>query len=478
MGCTSTEQPKEFDYCFRQDEITHIIGLKKSKDGKTNEGDRVLPIYRKVEIDFTKKNTLLKEYLVLYLSKNYSKDTVEFKYVPTIHLIPNLEKKEYKDYVRYIKINSDQKAVTNFECKEDPDDYDKEVNLFLKFNLTQIDKEKQIVTLEVGSDIKFIYEYGFFYFDCYYSCSHEPDKATFSLILGDNVDICDFEENLTEISKNNLYSFDKDSIELFLKDKRLKINIENILDKKLLSVFSHDEIQQINNAFNTIKFTYERISLVYQKVIHNIKDKKDYTKIYDIVFYPHNKEPGEGWNMIKLPQAIIINKFKINNHEVEKKEYDENENDKDIKENDVVKGYYCFEKNLRKYKYDFKGIVGLYELDCESNDELDFFQLNCNSIGFINDKIIYGSIYKYEINLNGEKLDFFLKNFNYKEKNGKIILEGKIDGDEENFDEELFDEIAKYKGYDSLIKESKEEKLKSWTELRYQAFVPDKMKLK
>ena len=482
MGCASTEQSKTFDYCFREDEITKLKKLKEEKmkqsiqDGNINEEAHVFPIYRKVEIDFTKKNIQLKEYLVLYLPKNYNKNTVEFKYTPTIHLIREyIEKKEYNEYFRYIKINSDVKAVTNFECKEDPDDYRNEAKLFLKFNITQRNKEEQAVTLEVGSDVKFIYEYGFIHFKSGHY-NDQPNKTTFTIILDDNYIICDLlEDCLIEISKYNLYSFDKNGIEFFIKDKRIKVNIENILDKQLLSIFSPDEIKQIDNSFNTIKFKYDQTNLVYQKVIHNIKDKKDFTKIYDIVFYPHNTEGGEGYLMNKLPQPIIINKFKINNYEVEKKEYNENENDKNIQENDVLKGYYCFEGFLMEYHYIFKGIVGLYELDCESNDEMLVFQLNCNSLGFIKNSLIYGSPYRYEIILNGNKLQFFKKNFNYSEINGKIILEGKIDGNEENFDEELFNEIAKSKDKDSLIQLSKDEKIKYWPEFRLKAFIPDFM---
>ena len=56
----------------------------------------------------------------------------------------------------------------------------------------------------------------------------------------------------------------------------MKINIENELDKNLLSVFSADEIEQIYISLNKIEYCYGCTTLAYQKVTHNIKDNIDY----------------------------------------------------------------------------------------------------------------------------------------------------------------------------------------------------------
>ena len=55
---------------------------------------------------------------------------------------------------------------------------------------------------------------------------------------------------------------------------------------------------------------------------------------------------------------------------------------------------------------------------------------------------LYGSSFRYEINLNGNKVTFPKKDFNKFEKDGKIILEGKLDGSTENFSKEKFAELA------------------------------------
>ena len=118
-----------------------------------------------------------------------------------------------------------------------------------------------------------------------------------------------------EISKYKLFAFNKKNTSLTLKDKRIKLKIENELDEELLSNFSKEEINQINISLNTIEYHYGFRHLIYQKVVHNIKeDNRDYIKIYDIVFYPH---PSDSCSQCLFPseqtQAVIIKRFKINN---------------------------------------------------------------------------------------------------------------------------------------------------------------------
>ena len=87
-----------------------------------------------------------------------------------------------------------------------------------------------------------------------------------------------------------------------------------------MSKFSPEEIKQINFSLNTIEFHYAFRNLIYQKVIHNIKDNQDYIKIYYVVFFPHN--PGNySWGYREpdtSSQPIIIKRFSINNLLVKK----------------------------------------------------------------------------------------------------------------------------------------------------------------
>ena len=130
MGCASTEQPKEFDYCFSPNELSHIKELKTPekledikkarKEGNIKErDDNIFPLFRKVDINFTKKNTEFKEYLVLYLKDNFNKEIVEYDYIPTISLMNCIEKTDAKKYIKYAKVNNDIRAIISFEVKND-----------------------------------------------------------------------------------------------------------------------------------------------------------------------------------------------------------------------------------------------------------------------------------------------------------------------------------------------------------------------
>ena len=126
----------------------------------------------------------------------------------------------------------------------------------------------------------------------------------------------------------------------------------------------------------------------------------------------------------------------------------------------------------------FSGIWGLYEFDCESNKNLDYFKLNCSHLGEVDEYKIYGASYKYEIILNGHKIKFPNENIKYSNKNDKIVFEGIIDGNKENFDEKKYVQLAKKYGREWYLDEKDEDrKMKNWAELRLNEFLPVKMKL-
>ena len=261
-----------------------------------------------------------------------------------------------------------------------------------------------------------------------------------------------------------------------------------------MSKFSPEDIKQINFSLNTIEYHYDYRHLIYHKVIHNIKDNKDYIKIYYVVYYPHNPSGDQGGISAidsGSPQPIIIKKFTINDLLVKKNnadeygnEYNENEEEKEeenVNEEEIEmynNGYYVSNHNAIEFDLMTNEIWALYEFECESNENLDYFQLNCDSFGNIDKKTIYGGSYKYEIILNGHSIKFSNPDFKYSVKDDKIILEGFVDGNEENYDEKKFIELAKKYNREWYIDEkSFEDKMKYWAELRLNEFIPPTMKL-
>ena len=321
-----TTGPNNYSYCFKEREISYIEELKEKKDqdiknGTVKGGDNFYPLFKKIDLDLKTKETIIKEYLVFYIPRNYSKSTLIYKGTPPIDYIAQwIEKVNPNKYPKYAKINNSSKAIKKFECKQKPGyQYASYYSIF-EFEISESDKEKNLITLEAGYKIELYNIYGLYHLN--FDCGREEDplnKSSFSITFDDNYMACRiYKDYFDEISKNKLYSFNKEDISITLKDKRIKMNIEDEIHEDYLSIFSPDEIKQINFSLNTIEYDYQFRHLIYHKVIHNIKDNKDYIKIYYVVFYPHascscsGSSPGSG------PQPIIIKRFTINNLLVKK----------------------------------------------------------------------------------------------------------------------------------------------------------------
>jgi len=223
-------------------------------------------------------------------------------------------------------------------------------------------------------------------------------------------------------------------------------------------------------------------NLIYHKIIHNIKNKKDYIKMYYIVFFPHLgrscHDASEDDYDEELP--IIIKKFTINNKLVKNKEHNsenyDDENNSEDNDEEVYGDYISNNRNL-KFNYQYSGIFQIFELDCESNENLKDFQLDCSS--FVTPlSFKYKSSFKYEIILNGNSVTFSNKYFQYKIINDKIIIKGYLDACEDNYNIQKYLEMAKrskHKNY--YMKISKEEWPEKYMSLRKEELIPDKMNL-
>ena len=140
-------------------------------------------------------------------------------------------------------------------------------------------------------------------------------------------------------------------------------------------------------------------------------------------------------------------------------------------------GYYLSGHNKLGFYIMTKDFFSLYEFECESNENLDYFQLQCDSFGDVYNSI-YGTSYKYEIILNGHSIEFSNPDFKYSIKNDKIILEGFVDGNKDNFDVKKFVELAENNNRKCYLdEESLEYKLRNWAELRLNEFIPPTMEL-
>ena len=521
MGCSSTNEQQnknstEYNYCLRPDEIEFIEKKMKEKEeniknGTEVGGNKLYPLYKKIEIDFTKKDLILKEYIVIYLPKDYGQKIEKYEFEPAVNnIMSEIEKSDSTKFMNLVKLNNQRDLITKFELKQNPED-DYEFQASIEFKINEKEKEVNLITIEANYNIKFKDKYGFINLNFFGTNEKDPiQQKSFSLIIDDNYIKCSSVNKYVfkEITKYKLFAFNQEDFSFKLRDKRIKINIENELDKELLSKLTSDEIKKINNSLNKMGLHYGFRNLIYQKVIHKLQNRKDKIKILDVVFYPHESDGGAYTSPFRNEQPIIINEFKINNVLVKKRkkykpeyedENDENyeddddgddndddnenddededeENDEDNNGKKIVSGYYLSKKKMIGFYYYFHGIFGIYEFDCESNEDLDYFALNCISLGDIDQCYTYGVTYKYEIILNGNNLEF-CNGKKYEIKNDKIIMEGMIDGNKENFDNDKFEELAKKYERDNLELDDEEYRLSHWLELRLLDFLPEKMQL-
>ena len=513
-------EPENYFYCLKEREISYIEEKKEKKDkdfksGKIQTNDKFYPLFRKFEVDLTKQETTVKDILVLYIPKRYNKNTLIYEGTPAInHMSELIEEKEPNEYVKYTKINNSKKAIKYFVCKQNPETQYASYLTSLEFVVSPKYKEENLVTIETCYKINLNERYGLYDFRFYmgYEEDEKEEKekddgslkrASVCFIFDNNYMPCHiYKDYFDEISKYKLYSFNKNDMSLTMKDKRIKMNIENELDEEYLSKFSQDEIKQINESLNKIEYHYDFRHLIYQKVIHNIKDKKDYIKAYFLVFYPHPSGCASGSQTppCKSKQPILVKRFTINNLLVRKeKKYQggyEDEDEEDNNEEESVSeedpneeineegidmfesGYYLSSHNCMDFYLMFKEIWGFYEFDCVSNEKLDYFQFNCDKLGGIDNEVVSGASYKYEIILNGHKIKFPNENLKCSVNNGKIVLQGFIDGNKDNFDEKKFEQLAKKYDREWYLDESDEKyRIKYWTELRLNQFLPQTMKL-
>ena len=169
------------------------------------------------------------------------------------------------------------------------------------------------------------------------------------------------------------------------------------------------------------------------------------------------------------------------NDSEDEKNLEESELEEDPEENEYEpfeNGYYVSGHNILGFHYNFSGSFALFEFDCVSNERLDYLPFDCNYIGQIDENVVYGASYKYEVILNGHTVKFSNENLDYSVKNGRIIIQGMIDGNKENYNQKKFEDLVKKHGFSWYLQKQYEEyRMKYWAQLRLKEFIPEKMKL-
>lgn len=357
-------------------------------------------------------------------------------------------------------------------CSSNEEDYSELLygtvyRIIMELTITPKDRENNLVIIEFCYNLKLKNSYGFYniYFtknkEVPFSCLCIKDK---NLKLEVNEEFG--KQEFTSESDSELFTFCQDRVLFALRDIRVKLDIKKELSQNLLSHFSEEEIKLINFSLNekTIEPTNE--NLIFHKAIHRLKNQKDYIKIYDVIFCPFPEDkPGRGGE--DGEEAVIIKKFKINNVLLNNTAEEEGNG------KEGVYGTYYSAENYKSFNYDFRVNFGLFELDCESNSNLNYFQLYVgNLIDYFN--LDYLSSFRYEIELNGHSIKFSNKNFKYEVKNDKIVFQGYLD----KYNEEKFIELGKQENENFDINNiDKEDRDSEWKSMRINDLIPFSMEL-
>ena len=155
------------------------------KNGTVKGGDNFYPLFKKIDLDLKTKEIIIKEYLVFYIPGNYSKSTLIYRGIPPIEYIKKFIRKDYPNkYPKYAKINNSSKAIKKFECNQKPEVQYISYISNLEFEISEIDKEKNLITIEAGYKIVLDDKYGLY--DLRFNCEDEEEtfnKSSFSFIF-------------------------------------------------------------------------------------------------------------------------------------------------------------------------------------------------------------------------------------------------------------------------------------------------------
>ena len=373
---------------FQKEEIDLINKRKAEKDQEMIKAleinkDTISPLYQKLIINLTKKENTVTNYMVLYAPKDFSQlKTLIYSYFIRLNRTVFIFKEKYTKVtnnpkvIKGIGIESREEAVEDLPC----------IKSNIEFIITEKDIKNGFIILETSYNIFIDSYYGFYEFYTNLGKDNIKFPKSVLFIINDNF-----------ITKNDLFAFNQERYNILIEEKNIKINIRDEVNKELLSAFSDKDIEKINYALNLRKWKLNWDNLIFHKVIHNIKNKKDFIKYYCIVFSPSITGSKDGMGAGGY-QPIIIKEFKINNNLVKNKTED---NDSENSFDNY--GYYISDENQTSFRHQFKETFSVCELTCESNEKEDYFLLNFGS--FI-DGIFFeiGNTFYYEIILNGNSI--------------------------------------------------------------------------
>ena len=415
------KETREYFSNFEDKEISLILSRRKL----INEKNNFSFLYSKFEVIYndkflSKSNIVLcTEFLVSYINPKYSGN---FGYESQIS---GMFPKKITLEQCFIKGNKiDAKMINNGKI----------ASFLIIEDEHKINLKDDIIIFEFVYHITQIKNYGIRlinveYNDDIITCSMtiKYDKNKFSIKSKDD---------LNSSKKNEFYIFnknkfclsiiDKDSI-ISLNEKNNKFNI--FINKKLKS----EEIQEINNSLKSINIKPLEPNLIYEKIIHELHESKDYIKGILLIFQPSFEKYY--FDLFKIVSALQsdsifnIKELKINDKTVI-----------NLKKSETKKldDYYKSSNNSYYYNISTREDFILIEFQLRGKsikEEKKSIKYSLDPKSMFNLFFSKGTYYFFEIILNGYKGSFGEnKEYKYKKTEEKIIFEG--NWELENIDED------------------------------------------
>ena len=424
MGCCcvgdvrNENYKRQFFYCFTDEEIQLIE--ERANEITKYEYNNYLSLYSKFIVDYTEENNdklAITEYMAVYIDEKYN-DQIN------INSAINGFCNTFLD-VQYCLINKKEKINPKIKSTEN-DMVDISFNLKKKYR----DKIfKNYIILEFSFIIKPKREYNSTLINIKYD--NEPMTCSVVIKYDKNKTKFESDEDFTIACPNENIMFNKNDIMIGVVDTQKKIVLNKEDEEYVKSKFSEEEMKQIYSSLDELILLPMTPNLIYEKIIHNIKDKKDYISGSFLILNTSFSRGAFTYFYTSDIPIILIEELKMNDKTLSKKEEDNNTIDENyyISTNEFIEFKLKIDKSLILIEFDFEGIPDL-ENGSFCFDPKSIFKLHFQ----------YGTSFYYEIARNGHMIELYKSKTTIKqiEDKNKLIYKGFYDINKDDYNDKKY----------------------------------------
>ena len=461
MGCCcvgdvrNENYKRQFFYCFTDEEIQLIE--ERANEITKYEYSNYLSLYSKFIVDYTEENNEklpITEYMAVYVDEKYN-DQININSTINGFYNSSLD-------IQYCLINKKEKIHPKIKSSEND-----LVNINFKLSKKYRDKIfKNFIILEFSFIIKPKREYN----STLINIKYDKEPMTSSVVIKYDKNKTKFEsdEDFTETCPNENIMFNKNDIMIGVIDTQNKIILNKEDEEYIKYKFSEEEMKNIYSSLDKLILFPMNSNLIYEKITHNIKDKKDYISGSLLLLYTSFSRSSFTYFYTGDIPIVLIEELKINDKIISKKEESNNNMDIDddyyISTNEFIEFKFKADKSLILIEFKFEGIP-----DSENGsfcfDPKNIFKLNFQ----------YGTSFIYEVVPNGHMIEFSKSRTTIKQivDKNKMIYKGNYNINKDDYNDKKY--IKEKKKKDKSYNKDDEtfyERFKEWINKKINLFLP------